>query len=86
MDYDKTDIENFVRSFIEGVERGIGKDHYIHRGIQFELAIVKTTEANGRLRIFVADADAKYSKEKISIMKFTVEKHDDLLFGSTDVR
>ena len=79
---EQNEIEEFVKSCIAGIEKGIGKDHYIRGDIDFELAIVKTKDVGGGFKIFVADAKGKYSSEKISKVKFQVRKEDgETVFG-----
>jgi hypothetical protein len=77
MEYEKQDIENFIRSFLDGIKKGVGDDHYISDDIEFNLAVVKTKVASGGFKIFVADAQGKYASEKISTVKFKVRPESE---------
>jgi hypothetical protein len=52
MEYEKQDIEKFIRSFLDGIKKGVGDDHYISDDIEFNLAVVKT---KGTVEMMVVD-------------------------------
>jgi hypothetical protein len=67
------DLKNLVSTTIESVREGLkSKDCGVVGVIEFEVAVVKTKEAKGGLKLLVADASGKYCKENISRIKFSV--------------
>ena len=77
--YDEKDIENFIRSVLDGIDNALGKNKYISSddGVDFNLAVVKTKTGSSGFKIFVAEAEGKYSSETMSTVKFTVKKRPD---------
>lgn len=65
------ELEDFVRSTIESIEKGL-KEGYGVGDIEFELAVVKIKKGKGGIRVFVVDASGEYGKENISKIKFRV--------------
>ena len=75
MTYDEKDIENFVRSVLNGIDKALDEKRYIRGGVvDFNLAVVKTKTGSSGFKIFVAEAEGKYSSEKMSTVKFTVKE------------
>ncbi|MBU0496696.1 MAG: hypothetical protein KKG04_01915, partial [Candidatus Thermoplasmatota archaeon] len=59
----------------DGIEEAIkssNKKYLIKDEIQFELAIVKTITGKGEVKIVLADIGGKYTKEKVSKVKFSI--------------
>lgn len=79
MAYEQQDVENFIRAFLDGIKKGVGDNDHISGDIEFELAVVKTTAGGGRLKIFVVDAEGKYSRKKISMVKFKVTPEQKII-------
>jgi len=67
-------LKEFIRSIINGVEEGLSDDYEVKEYIELELAVVKIKEGGGGLKIFVADAKGKYSKEEVTKIKFRINK------------
>lgn len=72
MEYESKDVEDFIRNTINSIKKGVGEDNRISGDIKFELAIVKTQKVEGKFKIFVVDAEGRYSKEKITVVTFKV--------------
>jgi len=67
------DLKDIVSSTIESIREGMkGQETGVVGPIEFELAVIKSKEAKGGLRFFLADASGKYSKDSISRIKFKV--------------
>ncbi len=71
---DEEEIEEFIRTFLNGVEEGLGNKYEVKGDIDFEIAVAITKKVGGGFKIFVVDAEGKYSKEKLSKVKFKVKK------------
>lgn len=80
MEYESKDLKDFIRNTLNSIKEGVG-DNRISGDIEFELAVVKTIDAKGGFKIFVADAEGKYSKEKISVVKFKVNPKAGFIMG-----
>lgn len=80
------DLKELVSTTIESIKEGIkGKGCSLIETIDFEVSVIKTSEAKGGFKFFVADASGNYSNESISKIKFKVigsntefRKHDVL--------
>jgi hypothetical protein len=68
------EIKELVRSVIENVEAGLKEGYEISDNIDFELAVVNVKRAEGGLKLFVVDASAKYTKESINRIKFSIKR------------
>ena len=67
------DVKDIVSTTIESIREGMkGKECGVVGPIEFEIAVVKSKEARGGLKFFIADASGNYSKESISRIKFQV--------------
>lgn len=67
------DLKEIVSTTIESIKEGMkGKECGVIGPIEFELAVIKSKEAKGGLKFFIADASGNYSKESISKIKFQV--------------
>lgn len=67
------DLKELVSTTIESIKEGIkGKGVSLIDVIDFEVSVIKSSEAKGGFKFFVADASGNYSKESISKIKFKV--------------
>jgi len=67
------DLKEIVSTTIESIKEGMkGKECGVIGPIEFELAVIKSKEAKGGLKFFIADASGNYSKESISKIKFQI--------------
>jgi hypothetical protein len=67
------DLKQLVSTTIESIKEGLkGKGCSLIETIDFEVSVIKSSEAKGGFRFFVADASGNYSKESISKIKFKV--------------
>ena len=67
------DLKKIVSTTIESIKEGMrGKECGVIGAIEFEIAVIKSKEAKGGLKFFIADASGKYSKESISRIKFQI--------------
>lgn len=71
---DSTELTEFIKDTLQSIKDGIGgvSGLALNPPVVFDLAVVKTKEAGGRLRIFVVEAGGKYKKEEISRVRFEV--------------
>ena len=67
------DLKELVSKTIESIKEGMkGKGCALIETIDFEVSVIKSSEAKGGFKFFVADASGNYSKESISKIKFKV--------------
>ena len=67
------DLKEIVSTTIESIKEGMrDKECGVIGAIEFEIAVIKSKEAKGGLRFFIADASGNYSKESISRIKFQI--------------
>ena len=84
MENDQSELEDFIKNFLNGVRNSIGDKYCIDDAIEFNIAVIKTKSVKGGLKIFVADAKGKYENEKISTVKFKIRpKNDEILLMGT---
>ena len=69
---DSKDLESFVRSTIESIEKGLKEGYELMGDIEFEVAVINVKKAEGGIKLFVVDASAEYGKEWLSKIKFKV--------------
>jgi hypothetical protein len=77
------ELEEFVRSTIEGIKKGTPDGFALHAPIEFEVAVVKIKEVKGGFKLFVVDASGKYDKEAVSRVKFKIGIKGYGVFGKT---
>ena len=67
------DLKEIVSQTIDSVKEGMkGREVGVTGAIEFEIAVIKSKEAKGGLRFFIADASGNYSKESVSKIKFSI--------------
>ena len=67
------DLKEIVSTTIESIKEGMkGKECGVIGSIDFEVAVIKSKEAKGGFKFFIADASGNYSSESISKIKFKV--------------
>ena len=67
------DLKDIVATTIDSVKEGMkGRECGVLGAIEFEIAVLKSKEAKGGFRFFIADASGNYSKESVSKIKFSV--------------
>lgn len=67
------DLKEIVATKIASIKEGMkSKECGVIGAIEFEIAVVKSQEAKGGFRFFIADASGNYSKESASRIKFNV--------------
>lgn len=67
------DLKELASSTIESIKEGMkGKGCSLIETIDFEVSVIKSSEAKGGFKFFVADASGNYSKESVSKIKFKV--------------
>ena len=80
-----SDLKEYVSSALKSIKNGVdeNKDNFrLEDGIEFEVAVVNTKDAGGGFKIFVASAEGKIEKEKISKIKFKVKTQQRLWWYS----
>jgi hypothetical protein len=67
------DLKEIVGTTIDSIREGMkGRNCGVVGVIEFEIAVIKSKEAEGGFKFLVADASGNYSKESISRIKFNV--------------
>jgi len=67
------DLKEIVATTIDSIKEGLkGRKSGVVGVIEFEIAVIKSKEAGGGFRFFIADAGGNYSKESVSKIKFSV--------------
>lgn len=80
MKFESKEISEYVKSTIEGIEKGLPKGYELKGEIEFELVIVNTKEGEGGIKIQVVSLGGNKSKEDTSKIKFKVgKKHEFVL-------
>lgn len=79
------DLKEIVGTTIDSIREGLkGRNCGVVGMIEFEIAVIKSNEAKGGFKFFIADASGNYSKESISKIKFNVigteTRHSDMLW------
>ena len=69
---DSEEVEKVVQSTIKGIKSGLEEGFEIKGNIKFELAVMTVKEGEGGIKILIADAGAKASKEALSKITFEV--------------
>ncbi len=81
MTEDIKNLEEFINNTLANIKSGVDNRFAIDGPIEFELAVVKIKEGDGKFRIYVVEAGAKYNKEEVSKIKFKIkEKHNAQIF------
>ena len=84
MSMSSSDLTDYVRSVVEGVNSGLPRGFNLHSPIKFEVSIAKVKEGGGGFKIVVAEAGAKYTQEETSKITFEVA-HDIKIPGYRSV-
>jgi hypothetical protein len=67
------DLKEIVATTIDSIREGLkGRKSGVAGVIEFEIAVIKSKEAEGGFKFLIADASGNYSKESISRIKFNV--------------
>lgn len=79
------DLKEIVGTTIDSIREGMnGRNCGVIGAIEFEIAVIKSKEAEGGFKFFIADASGNYSKESISKIKFhvigTQTRHSGMLW------
>ncbi len=69
---DSKELSDFVRSTIDGIEKGLKKGYELSGDIEFEAAVVNLKRGEGGIKLYVVDASGKYGKEAVSKIKFKI--------------
>jgi len=77
MEIESEQLENYIKSTITAIKNGLkGTGFEIGKPIEFDLAIVNTSEGGGGLKIYVAKAEGKLKSEEINHIKFEVREEN----------
>jgi len=71
---DNKELEEFIRSACNSIQKGITEGLEIKFPIEFEVAVVNLKKAGGGVSLIVANASGKYQKEEITKIKFKIAK------------
>ena len=73
MNIESKELKEYIKSSIVAIKEGVeGTGFEIEKPIEFNLAVVNTTEGGGGLKIYVVKAEGKLKSEEISHIKFEV--------------
>lgn len=72
MDFDSKELEAYVKSVITAVDNSKHRDMVLKSDIEFELSVLTSKEAEGGIKILIANAGGKYEKEAVSKIKFSI--------------
>jgi len=74
MNIESKELQEYINSTITAIKNGIKDTGFeIVKPIEFNLAVINTTEGGGGLKIYVAKAEGKLKSEEISHIKFEVQ-------------
>ncbi len=74
MEIESEQLESYIKSALSAIKNGLKEtDFEIVKPIEFDLAIVNTSEGGGGLKIYVAKAEGKLKSEEINHIKFEVQ-------------
>ena len=67
-------LEKYIKTTITSIKNAIqGTGFEIVKPIEFDLAVVNTSEGGGGFKIYIAKAEGKLKSEEISHIKFEVK-------------
>ncbi len=72
MDIDSKELTEFIKQVAIAIDNSKVREMMLKSGIEFELSVIIKKEGNGKLRIFIADANGDYEKESVSKIKFSL--------------
>lgn len=72
MEIDSKELEEFVRSACQSIEKGIIQGYKLTAPIKFEVAVVNEKKAEGGIKLFVVGASGEYKTEQISKITFEI--------------
>lgn len=75
MKIDSAELGEYVKSNIEGIEKGLKEGYQLKGEIEFELAVINTKEGEGGLKIKIVNVGGSLSNENVSKIKFKVGRH-----------
>ncbi|MBU0580944.1 MAG: hypothetical protein KKA19_07180 [Candidatus Margulisbacteria bacterium] len=75
MKIDSAELGEYVKSTIEGIEKGLKEGYQLKGEIEFELAVINTKEGEGGLKIKIVNVGGSLSNENVSKIKFKVGRH-----------
>ncbi|MHB1908442.1 MAG: hypothetical protein ACYCQJ_06175 [Nitrososphaerales archaeon] len=67
---DQSELYNFIDTALEDISKAAEKHNVSYLPVKFKVAVVEVRQAGGGIKIIVADAGAKYEKEKITTIDF----------------
>ena len=74
MNIESKELQEYIKSSITAIKEGVeGTGFEIEKPIEFNLAVINTTEGGGGLKIYVVKAEGKLKSEEISHIKFEVK-------------
>lgn len=75
MEINSDELSQYVKSTIEGMEKGLKEGYKLKGEIEFELGVINTKQGKGGLKIKVVNLGGGLSKENVSKIKFKVGRH-----------
>ena len=77
MKIESNELEEYIRSTLAAIKRGVHKDDSfrIQGSIEFDLAVTNVKEGKAGLKIYVVGAAGKSRSENVSRIKFRVRPY-----------
>ncbi len=72
VDIESKELEDFVRSTIESIEKGLKKGYQLSGAIEFEVVVANMKKGEGGIKLFVVGASGEYDKKNVSKIKFKI--------------
>lgn len=73
-------IEEFVKTALEQIKKGVGQDFYLNKSIEFELSVITTGKTDGNVDIKVLRFSKGAEQQSVQKIKFSVNHKDSLEF------
>ncbi len=79
MNIESKELEEYIKSFITSIKNGVRETGFeIIKPIEFNLAVINTTEGGSGLKIYIVKAEGKFKSEEISHIKFEAQPKKEL--------
>ena len=79
MNIESKELKEYIKSSIVAIKEGVeGTGFEIEKPIEFNLAVVNTTEGGGGLKIYVVKAEGKLKSEEIAILNLKLTQREKL--------
>ncbi len=75
-----TELEDYIRSTLASIKKGVHSDDSfrLHGLIEFDLAVTNLREGKAGLKVYVVETEGKTKSERVSHIKFKVTPYADI--------